>query len=64
MGASAIGSGADAWIGFAALAIHACVPIEVAAGMVHAFPSFNEVYAAPLRELAGLRHRRQHGKDT
>ncbi|TMD91756.1 MAG: NAD(P)/FAD-dependent oxidoreductase [Chloroflexi bacterium] len=52
VGAGAIGPGADAWIGVAALAIHARVPVEVVAEMIHPFPSFNEAYAAPLRDLA------------
>jgi dihydrolipoamide dehydrogenase len=52
VGASAVGPDADAWLGQAALAIHACVPVAVAAGMIHPFPTFSEAYAPPLRELA------------
>ena len=52
IGASAVGPHADAWIGMAQLAIHARVPVFVAARVVHPFPTFNEVYARPLRELA------------
>lgn len=52
VGASAAGPDADAWVGQAALAIHACVPVAVAAGMVQPFPTFGEAYAPPLRELA------------
>ncbi len=53
VGASAVGPGADSWMGQAALAIHACVPVEVAAGMIQPFPTFGEAFAPPLRELAG-----------
>lgn len=53
VGASAVGPGADGWIGMAQLAIHARVPVAVAAEMVQPFPTFNESYATPLRELAG-----------
>jgi dihydrolipoamide dehydrogenase len=52
VGVSAAGPDADAWVGQAALAIHACVPVAVAAGMVQPFPTFGEAYAPPLRELA------------
>jgi dihydrolipoamide dehydrogenase len=52
VGASAVGPGADSWMGQAALAIHACVPVEVAAGMIQPFPTFGEALAPPLRELA------------
>ena len=52
VGASAVGPHADAWIGMAQLAIHARVPVMVTARMVYPFPTFNEVYARPLRELA------------
>jgi pyruvate/2-oxoglutarate dehydrogenase complex dihydrolipoamide dehydrogenase (E3) component len=52
VGASAVGPDADAWVGQATLAIHACVPVAVAAAMVQPFPTFGEAYASPLRELA------------
>ena len=52
VGASAAGPAAEAWTGVAALAIHAEVPVAAAASMVHPFPSFNEAFAGPLRELA------------
>jgi len=52
LGASAIGPQADAWLGEAALAIHARVPIAVLADLVHAFPTFGEAYDVPYRRLA------------
>jgi dihydrolipoamide dehydrogenase len=51
VGATAVGAHADEWLGQAALAIHACVPLEVFAGMVQPFPTFSEAYAPALREL-------------
>ncbi|HEX3606972.1 MAG TPA: NAD(P)/FAD-dependent oxidoreductase [Candidatus Dormibacteraeota bacterium] len=60
VGASAAGPAAEAWIGVAALAIHAEVPVAAAASMVHPFPSFNEAFAGPLRELAArMSHTRE-----
>ncbi|MGI8553814.1 MAG: FAD-dependent oxidoreductase, partial [Dehalococcoidia bacterium] len=53
LGASAIGPYADAWIGESVLAIQAEIPLHVLAGLVYAFPTFNELYFEPLRELAG-----------
>ena len=52
LGASAIGPHADAWLGEAIVAIQAEVPLDVLTGVVHAFPTFNEAYDQPLRELA------------
>ncbi|NMH93104.1 NAD(P)/FAD-dependent oxidoreductase [Pseudonocardia bannensis] len=52
IGAAAIGPSADEWIGEATLAIRAQVPLAVLADVVHAFPTFSEAYAVPLRELA------------
>lgn len=52
VGAAALGSGADDWIAEATVAIRANVPVAVLAQVVHAFPTFGEVYEVPMRELA------------
>jgi dihydrolipoamide dehydrogenase len=52
IGAAAVGPGVEEWLGEAALAIHAEVPIPVFAGLVHAFPTYSEAYEPALRELA------------
>ena len=52
LGASAIGPQADAWLGEAALAIRARVPIAVLADLVHGFPTFGEAYDLPYKRLS------------
>lgn len=52
VGASAIGPHADDWMTEVVLAIHAKIPLTVLAEVVHGFPTFSEVLAKPLRELA------------
>jgi pyruvate/2-oxoglutarate dehydrogenase complex dihydrolipoamide dehydrogenase (E3) component len=52
VGATAVGPHADEWLGEALLAIRARVPVEVAAEVVHPFPTFSEAYGPSLRQLA------------
>lgn len=52
IGAHAIGPHVEEWIGEAALAIRADVRLDVLCDVVHAFPTFSEIYEPPLRELA------------
>lgn len=52
VGAAAFGEQADSWLGEALLAIQAAIPLEALTHVVHAFPTFNEIYDQPLRELA------------
>jgi pyruvate/2-oxoglutarate dehydrogenase complex dihydrolipoamide dehydrogenase (E3) component len=51
IGAAAIGPHADEWIGEAALAIHAEVPLSVLVQLVHLFPTYSEVYGRLFRDL-------------
>jgi pyruvate/2-oxoglutarate dehydrogenase complex dihydrolipoamide dehydrogenase (E3) component len=52
VGASAIGPGADEWIGEAVVAVRAEVPLGVLRDVVHPFPTFSETYEPALRRLA------------
>jgi len=52
IGAAAIGPHADEWIGEAALAIHADIPLPRLAQLVHLFPTYSEAYGPLFRELA------------
>jgi len=54
VGAAGVGAHADEWIGEATIAIRADVALAVLADVVHAFPTFSEVYEPPLRELVAL----------
>lgn len=51
VGASAIGPHADDWLGEAVLAVRAAVPLPLLVDVVHAFPTFGEVFEPALREL-------------
>ena len=51
VGASALGPRADEWIGEAALAIRAEVPVEVLADVVRPFPTYSEAYTEALRGI-------------
>jgi pyruvate/2-oxoglutarate dehydrogenase complex dihydrolipoamide dehydrogenase (E3) component len=51
LGASAIGPHADAWLGEAALAVRAAVPLTLLGDVVRAFPTFNEAYTEALDHL-------------
>jgi dihydrolipoamide dehydrogenase len=52
IGAAAIGEQADSWLGEALLAVQAAIPLQALTRVIHAFPTFNEIYDQPLRELA------------
>ncbi|MGN6810089.1 MAG: dihydrolipoyl dehydrogenase family protein [Thermomicrobiales bacterium] len=51
VGAAAIGPHADAWLGEAIVAIQARVPLDTLNQVVHAFPTFNEVYDLALDDV-------------
>lgn len=51
LGAGAIGPRSEEWIGEAALAIAAEVPLRVLAGLIHPFPSYSESLDPAYREL-------------
>jgi len=52
VGASACAPSADEWIGEAALAVAAEIPLSTLAAVVHPFPTFSEAYEPALRQLA------------
>ncbi len=56
VGAAAIGSDADEWMGEITLAIRAEIPLSVLADVVHAFPTLGEILEPILKELADRVH--------
>lgn len=55
VGAAAIGEQADSWLGEALLAIQAEIPLDAFARVVHAFPTYAQIYDPALEAL-----QRQH----
>ncbi|HZQ34480.1 MAG TPA: NAD(P)/FAD-dependent oxidoreductase [Dehalococcoidia bacterium] len=60
IGAAAIGDQSDSWLGEALLAIRAELPIDTVAKVVHAFPTYNQIYD---QALAGLLRQRDRSPD-
>lgn len=59
LGAAAIGPHAEEWIGEAVVAIRAELTVDLLTDVVHAFPTFSEIYEPALQELAAMPQQRQ-----
>jgi pyruvate/2-oxoglutarate dehydrogenase complex dihydrolipoamide dehydrogenase (E3) component len=51
IGATAVGPHADSWLGEALLAVQARLAVDLLASVVHAFPTFNQVYDVATQQL-------------